>query len=235
MSDPLDEIRRAAFELRQTDPQEAVRVLRRTAAAGGDAEVLARGALGEIYLEEFGDLDGAEHEFRRVLELAPGLAAAELGLARVLREHGDARTADAGFERALLGIARDVQAFRDSQAAEAELPPGIEELVLTLLEVANELGELRSANGRDNAVTVPLDESLLTWAERERLLDATEDTDDWVRFYSLWTRLRLLTGRGEEAIAAIAAAHLPEDDRKGLLAEVRAELGLPLLVTLGKP
>src|SRR5438552_18848596 len=80
----LDEIRRAAFELRLTDPQEAVRVLRRAAGKGGEAEVLARGALGEIYLEELGDLDGAEHEFRRVLQLAPGLAAAELGLARTL-------------------------------------------------------------------------------------------------------------------------------------------------------
>lgn len=232
MSDPLDEIRRAAFELRQTDPQEAVRVLRRAAAAGGDAEVLARGALGEIYLEEFADLDGAEHEFREVLRLAPGLSAAELGLARVLREQGDVKKADAGLERALLGIARDVQGFRESAE---ELPPGAEEVVLTLLEVANELGDLRSAHGSDNAVKVPLDESLLVWAESERLLDATEDADDWVRFYSLWTQLRLLTGRGEEAIAAIASAHLPEADRAGLLAEVRAELGLPVLVTLGKP
>ena len=232
MSDPLDEIRRAAFELRQTDPQEAVRVLRRAAAAGGDAEVLARGALGEIYLEEFADLDGAEHEFRKVLQLAPGLSAAELGLARVLREQGEARMADQGFERALLGIARDVQGFRDSAE---ELPEGAEEIVLTLLEVANELGELRSAHGRDNAVKVPLDESLLVWAESERLLDSTEDADDWVRFYSLWTQLRLMTGRGEEAVAAIASAHLPEEHKKGLLAEVRTELGLPGLVTLGKP
>src|SRR2546428_12174701 len=85
----LADVRRAAFELRQTDPQEAVRVLRRAAATGGGAEVLARGALGEIYLEEFGDLDGAEHEFRSVLEAVPGLPAAEVGLARVLHEAGD--------------------------------------------------------------------------------------------------------------------------------------------------
>lgn len=236
MSDTLDEIRRAAFELRQTDPQEAVRVLRRAAAAGGDAEVLARGALGEIYLDEFADLDGAEHEFRRVLELAPGLSAAELGLARVLREQGDVRAADAGYERALQGLARDAQGLRESQE---ELPPGAEELVLTVLEVAVELGELRAAHGRDNAVAVPLDEALLVWAERERLFEGEEATDapgeDWLRFYSLWTQLRLMTGRGEEAIAAIASAHLPDEDRKGLLAEVREELGLPALVTLGKP
>src|SRR5438128_2378095 len=78
----LDDIRRAAFELRQTDPQEAIRILRRAAQQGGEAEVLARGALGEIYLDELGDLDGAEHEFRRVLQLAPGLSAAEIGLGR---------------------------------------------------------------------------------------------------------------------------------------------------------
>src|SRR6266540_1953536 len=61
-----------------------------------DPEVLAdirRAAfeLGEIYLEEFGDLDGAEHEFRAVLHAVPGLPAAELGLARVLHESGDQR------------------------------------------------------------------------------------------------------------------------------------------------
>ena len=238
MSEPLDDIRRAAFELRQTDPQEAVRVLRRAAAAGGDAEVLARGALGEIYLEEFGDLDGAEHEFRAVLKLAPGLPAAELGLARVLREQGDGE-ADPAFERALSGIARDVQRFRDSAAAGEELPPGVEEVVLTLLEVAVELGELRAAHGNDNAIKIPLDESVLVWAEKERLLDTAdepqdaEDSDDWVRFYSLWTQLRLMTGRGEEALAAIASAHLGDADKAGLAAEVREELGMPALVTLG--
>src|SRR4051812_41462713 len=96
----LDDIRHAAFELRQDDPQEAVRVLRKAAQEGGEAEVLARGALGEIYLEEFGDLDGAEHEFRRVLQLAPGLSAAEIGLARTRQQAGDARGAEAGFVRA---------------------------------------------------------------------------------------------------------------------------------------
>src|SRR2546430_855355 len=89
----LADIRRAAFELRVTDPQEAVRLLRRAAEAGGGAEVLARGALGEIYLEELGDLDGAEHEFRAVLHAVPGLPAAELGLARVLHETGERRGA----------------------------------------------------------------------------------------------------------------------------------------------
>src|SRR5438046_9158570 len=96
----FDDIRHAAFELRRSDPQEAVRVLRRAAAQGGDAEVLARGALGEIYLEEFGDLDGAASEFRKVLAAAPGLAAAGIGLARTGREGGDFAEACAGFGRA---------------------------------------------------------------------------------------------------------------------------------------
>src|SRR5438132_14287090 len=119
----LDDIRRAAFELRQTDPQEAVRILRGAAQQGGEAEVLARGALGEIYLDEYGDLDGAEHEFRRVLQLAPGLSAAEIGLARTRREAGDVQGAETAFVRAMEGLARDVVGFIEAKA----LPAGAEE------------------------------------------------------------------------------------------------------------
>jgi tetratricopeptide (TPR) repeat protein len=218
----LDDIRHAAFELRQTDPQEAVRILRRAAKEGGEAEVLARGALGEIYLEEFGDLDGAEHEFRKVLQAAPGLTAAEIGLARTRREAGDAVRADAGFVRAIEGLSRDIESFRESK----ELPPGAEEVVLTLLEVAVELLELRSegsrselrrgpsatsgsspasgsgAGGTPQDVSVPLDEELLSWAADEKLFEE----DDWVRFHSLWTELRTKGGRAEEALAAVRLA-----------------------------
>src|SRR5437868_13217797 len=108
----IDDIRQAAFELRRTDPQEAVRVLRRAAAQGGDAEVLARGALGEIYLEEFGDLDGAASEFRAVLRAVPDLPAAEVGLARVLHESGDRQGELAALGRAIAGLSRDVEGFR---------------------------------------------------------------------------------------------------------------------------
>src|SRR6266852_3343934 len=120
--DVLADIRRAAFELRQTDPQEAVRLLRRAAAAGGGAEVLARGALGEIYLEELGDLDGAEHEFRAVLDAVPGLPAAELGLARVLHQTGDRRGELQALGRAAEGLSRDVAGFRERKAAGEPLP-----------------------------------------------------------------------------------------------------------------
>ena len=222
----LDEIRRAAFDLRHDDPQEAVRVLRKAAQQGGEAEVLARGALGEIYLEEFGDLDGAEHEFRRVLQLAPGLSAAEIGLARTRREGGDVAAADAGFVRAIEGLSRDIRSFR-----EGAVPAGAEEVVLTLLEIAVELAELRGA-------PVELDEALLGWAADHRLFDAEEDHDDWVRFHALWTRLRLLTGRPEEAVTALReaerAGQLPPDDARELLSLALQELGVAPVVPLGR-
>src|SRR5438128_5493795 len=199
----LADIRRAAFELRQTDPQEAVRLLRRAAATGGGAEVLARGALGEIYLEEFGDLDGAEHEFRTVLHAVPGLPAAELGLARVLHEAGDRRGELQALGRAVEGLSRDVAGFRERKAAGEPLPAGVEEVVLTLLEVALERA------GIDPQTR--LDEDLLRWAAEERLFDALHEEDedpqeDWVRFHSLWTRLRQLEGRAAEAARGLAEA-----------------------------
>ena len=208
----LDEIRRAAFELRRTDPQEAVRVLRRAAQEGGDAEVLARGALGEIYLEEFGDLDGAEHEFRKVLKAAPGLAAAEIGLARTRREAGRLEEADAGFVRAIEGLSRDVKGFTEAK----EIPAGAEEVVLTLLEIGGELAALRRETA-PAAVSVPLDEDLLVWATDEKLFDAEEDLDDWLRFHTLWTELRLLTSRAEEALTAVREA-----EREGQLSAADA-------------
>lgn len=203
----LDDIRHAAFELRQSDPQEAVRVLRRAAKEGGEAEVLARGALGEIYLEEFGDLDGAEHEFRKVLQAAPGLTAAEIGLARTRREAGDEARADAGFVRAIEGLSRDIASFRESK----ELPPGAEEVVLTLLEVSAELLALRAGSGDETSL--PLDEELLSWAADEKLFEE----DDWVRFHSLWTELRTNSGRAEEALAAVRLA-----ERQGELSAAEA-------------
>ena len=246
----LAEIRRAAFELRTSDPQAAVRVLRRAAAAGGGAEVLARGALGEIYLTELGDLDGAEHEYRRVLALAPGLAAAELGLARVLRESGATREAQQHYRSAVASLANDVASFRDRSASGLPIPPGAEEVVLTLLEAAVEAKEKTT-----------FDESLLDWAVRERLFDALsgeegDPVEDWFRFHSLRARLLWLQERQEDsaqahavAVAileqAIAAAErrLPDasaDERGRLEAEIRGYRDALLqssggLVSLGSP
>jgi hypothetical protein len=199
----LSDIRRAAFELRMTDPNEAVRILRRAAAQGGGAEVLARGALGEIYLEEFGDLDGAEHEFRAVLRAVPELPAAEVGLARVLHESGDRRGELDALGRAIAGLSRDVRSFRERKAAGEPLPAGAEEVVLTLLEVAVARASL-------DAHTT-LDEDLLQWAADERLFDALREEDespqeDWVRFHSLWSRFRQLAGHAAEAARALADA-----------------------------
>jgi len=222
----LADIRRAAFELRQTDPHEAVRLLRRAAATGGGAEVLARGALGEIYLEEFGDLDGAEHEFRTVLYAVPGLAAAELGLARVLHQAGDRRGELQALGRAVEGLSRDVAGFRERKAAGEPLPAGAEEVVLTLLESALDRARLDP----DQRV----DEDLLRWAAQERLFDALREEDedpqqDWVRFHSLWTQLRQLLGRPEEAARALAdaeeAGQLPARDAAALRRDALEEAG----------
>jgi hypothetical protein len=196
----LAEIRRAAFDLRTSDPQAAVRILRRAAAAGGGAEVLARGALGEIYLEELGDLDGAEHEYRQVLALAPGLAAAELGLARVLRDAGNVREARDHFRAAVASLANEVASFRQRSARGEAIPPGAEEVVLTLLEASVEAGEKGS-----------FDESLLDWALREKLFDALagdegDPVEDWFRFHSLRARLLWLEGRELDAAQANAIA-----------------------------
>jgi tetratricopeptide (TPR) repeat protein len=225
-------IRNAAFELRTTDPLAAVRVLRRLAGAGGPAEVLARGALGEIYFEELGDLDGAEHEYRKVLALAPGLAAAQLGLARVLRESGAEREAQAYYRGAIASLAAEVAAFRDLAAEGRAIPAGAEEVVLSLLEAAVEAADLGAASaaslatktspsrseesgdgvrGAHDGVAV-FDETLLEWAVRERLFDAlSEDEgdsiDDWVRFHSLRANLLSRTGRPREAAEARARAH----------------------------
>jgi len=198
--DVLDEIRRASFETRIDDPQAAVRALRKLAGRGGQAEVLARGALAEVYLDDLGDYDAAEHEFRRVLEMAPGLHAARLGLARVLREEGRFDDAEAGYCAVLDGMQRDLESFRGR-----ELPPGVEEMVLTLLETGLELSALRAERGRP--APFPLDQPLLAWAAQERLFDSEDDPagDDWERFHGSWARLRHLTGQGGN-IAAIDAA-----------------------------
>jgi hypothetical protein len=235
----LAEIRRAAFDLRRTDPQAAVRVLRNVASKGGGTELLARGALAEIYLEEFGDLDAAEAEFRAVLKGAPGLPAAELGLGRTLRESGRLTEADRCLVSALDGFSRDVAELRQragepegeatAAAQDSELAEGAEEAVLVLLEVAVELAELRHQIGENGSVAVPLDESLLLWARKTRLFDALDEPDDWIRFHLLWTRLRVHTGRAAEAAAVLAAAEaggeLPAAEAARLRSEVLEEAG----------
>ena len=224
----LAEIRRAAFDLRASDPAEAVRVLRRIAEHGGGAAVLAHGALAEIYLDEYGDLDGAESEFRAVLAAAPRLPAAELGLARVLREQGRLVDADSGLARALLGFCTAAESLRNGQQRGEPLPAGAEEEVLSVLEVAVELAEVRHRRGKNGAVQVPLDESLFAWAVKQRLFDAVSDededeSDDWVRFHALWTQLRVLTGRAAEAAASLAEAEAAGQIEGAAAARLRSD------------
>src|SRR5258708_940431 len=168
----LAEIRRAAFELRRTDPEEAVRVLRRIVGQGGAAAGVAHGALGG---------------------------------------RGRLAEGDGGLARALPGFAGAAEALRNAQQRGEPLPPGAEEEVLGLLEVVVELAELRHQRGQNGSVQVDLDESLVGWAVKQRLFDALREEDeeggeDWIRFHTLWTQLRVLTGRAAEAAASLAEA-----------------------------
>ena len=116
-----------------------------------------------------------------------------------------------------------------TRAVELGVEGGAEEVALTLLEVAVELAELRAANAHDKHATVPLDEHWLSWAAEERLFDAEEGQDDWIRFHSLWTRLRLLTSRAEEALTAVREAErggeLPPAEAAQLLSMALEDLG----------
>ena len=204
----LAEIRHAAYDLRESDPQEAVRVLRRVAKQGGLAAALAQGALGEIYLNELGDLDAAEAAFRAVLASEPKLPAAYIGLGRVLREAGRLREADDALSHALLGLTHDATAMRAAREAGDEVE-GDEATILEMLEVSVELCEIRHELGSNGETRTPIDESILTWAADVRLLDDAEDPenwDDWSQFHALWARLRTLTHRANEAVEALAAA-----------------------------
>jgi hypothetical protein len=210
----LDDVRRAAFELRQTNPAEAVRVLRRLARKGGEIEPLVHGALGEILLDDFEDVDGALHHFRKLLQLAPGLAAAELGLARALTKHGDDGGAQEAYVRALAGFEALAAGAKESTGEEAGA--GADEAVLTALELSLEERDLARQFGRQPK-TKPSAE-MLEWAEKARLFDDPEDADDradWARFAQL--RAELIARDGDlpaalklvDTLAAFAPLTLP--------------------------
>ncbi len=197
----LGEVRRAAFDLRQSDPSEAVRVLRRLVRQGGDIEPLAHGALGEILLEDFDDIDGALHHFRRLLTLAPGVAAGELGLARALARNEEREEAQEAYVRALAGFESLASTART--AAGEDQAAGADEAVLTALELAVE--EHLLCRPGDEPRTHPSTE-LLDWAESARLFDDTEepeDKEDWARFAELRAELSALEGDKEAALAHV--------------------------------
>jgi hypothetical protein len=227
-ADVLAEIRHAAYDLRESDPQEAVKVLRRIAKQGGLAAALAHGALGEIYLTELGDLDAAEASFRAVLASEPKLPAAYIGLGRVLREAGRLREADDALTHALLGLTHDTTAMKTARDA-GEPIEGDEATVLELLEVSVELCEIRHQLGSNGSTRTPIDEGILAWAASARLFDTDESDeddgaqDDWAQFHALWARLRTLTHRANEAVTALAEAEAKQELDPMSAARLRSE------------
>lgn len=197
----LAEIRRAAFDLRQTDPAEAVRVLRRLLRGQGEALPLAHAALAEILLDEFDDVDAALHHFGRFVELAPEVAAGHQGLGRALVKAGDARGAHEAFSAAAERLAATIRGAMASPE-----PAGVEEAVLALLDLALDDRELR----RELVVELPplpVADDLLEWAESQRVFDSDEDApgelEDWSRYAGARAELA-----AQDAGTDAALAHL---------------------------
>ncbi|MBS2021160.1 MAG: hypothetical protein JST92_02035 [Deltaproteobacteria bacterium] len=222
----LELIRHAAFELRLTDVQEAIKALRKVVASGGPAAALARGALAEIYFEELADLDGAEGEYRALLKEAPGLPAAELGLSRVLRETGRLGEAEQSLARAAEGLSKSVRADKAAYDQGEELSAGVEEEVLALLEVAVELAFVQAERAKKSAGASvpgkpPVELALFEFAEAAQLFDADAadaeeleelgaidepDLSDWTRFYEHRARLESLLAGAKAAVTLLTAA-----------------------------
>jgi hypothetical protein len=231
--DDLEEVRRAALELRERNPSEAVRVLRKLVKRGGEIEPLAHGALGEILLEDFDDVDGALHHFRKLLALAPGLPAGELGLARALARNGIWQASQDAYVHAFTGFEALAKAGRAAPDVEAA---GMDECVLTLLEIAVEERQMCE----ECKTIVPRTEvsrELLDWAEASRIFDDEDDPEysgDWIRFTGLRTELALLRKDPAEAARIVERlgkfAPLPLD----VLEDMRSQLSGGL-VTLGVP
>ena len=213
--DMVGEIRRAAFDLRRGDPSEAVRVLRRLLREAGPAEPLVHGALGEILLEDFDDVDGALHHFRRLVALAPELPAGHLGLGRALAKNDDRLAAARELATAREGLVRLVE---EARATPDRDHPGADEALLSALELAFEEHDLAG----DAAPMARFDPSLFAFAEEVRLFDADEadDLDDWERYGRLCAALEAQGGELEAALATAARiadrAPLPEPRRHQL-------------------
>lgn len=211
-SNDLDQVRRAAFELRFKNPRDAVRILRTLTKKGGEASALAHGALGEILLDDLNDPDGAEHHFRRLLAVAPGLPAGELGLARALGRNGRLDEAQEAFSRAISGLENQVREIM-SQDEDAG---GAEELLLTALETAVEERELARELAGEGSVRPSPD--LWDWAERVRLFDIHDEVgeaaaEDWMRYAAMRAVLEAYDGELDTALATVdrvaALAPLP--------------------------
>lgn len=213
----LADIRRAAFDLRTRDPQEAVKVLRRAVKKAGEWEALAHGALGEILLDDFDDVDGALHHFEKLRALAPGLPAAELGLARTYGKSGRVGEAQEAYARAMAGMEKALAEGLDADDASAPVNEGLEESLLTALESAVEEREMLLHFPSDRRASTP-SSALLDRAENARILDLEDDegdsdVDDWSRYALLRGTLLALDGQIEDGLAVVEriadAAPLP--------------------------
>ncbi|MFM2152571.1 MAG: hypothetical protein RL199_1006 [Pseudomonadota bacterium] len=209
----LDTLHHAAFELRETDPAEAVKVLRKLVKQGGEVEGLAHGALGEILLEVFEDVDGALHHYRRLVALAPAVPAGHQGLARALAAQGDVEAAKREYALARAGLETMLD---EARTAAAEPPPGIEEGLLNLFVLVDELRGL-------GAQVAPVAARFLDWAEEERLFDVLaddpdddKDLDDWMRYGVAAVSESVLTDGAEAGVALVErlAALIPFEARQ---------------------
>ena len=212
----LDAIRHAAFELRADDPAEAVKRLRQLVKKSGPLEPLVQGALGEILLEEFDDVDGAIHHFQRLVTLAPQLPAGHIGLARSAARNGDTDAAQDAFARSQAGLEKVIEDARAPGASEA-LASTSGEALLTAMELA--LEERRFVEEyRTGRAASQVSAALLTWAEEARIFDdEDEELDDWMRY----ARLRAVLDQPLEAALTQVdrlAQHIPlPQDRAALV------------------
>lgn len=201
-SDDISQVRRAAFELRFSNPREAVRILRTIAKKGGDSGALAHGALGEILLDDLNDPDGAEHHFRKLLDAAPGLPAGELGLARALGRNGLLSDAQDAFSRAVAGLEHHVRELINSKGVDG----GAEELILSALETAVEERELSRELAGEGVVRPSPD--LWEWAEKQRVFDLEDEVgeaavEDWMRYAAMRSVLEAYDGDLDTALKTV--------------------------------
>lgn len=219
----LNDIRRAAFDLRTTDPSEAVRILRRVVRKKSGWEALAHGALGEILLDDFEDLDGALHHYERLYELAPSLPMSSMGLARTYHRLGQIEDAQEAYARTN-ALFEETLAPMLGPLDEGEPPiPGVEEGLLTMLQAAVEEREMLTLTPSSRRASNP-PPTLLDHAEEGRVFDLEMDdggldTEDWGRYALLRGTLLAMDGFIDEGlgvvdrVAALAPLPLPQRER----------------------
>lgn len=203
----LNDIRRAAFDLRTTDPSEAVRILRRVVRKKSGWEALAHGALGEILLDDFEDLDGALHHYEKLFELAPALPMSSMGLARTYQRMGRTDDAQEAYARTCSRFEESLTPLLAPLDAGEPAAPGIEEGLLTMLQAAVEEREMLVMSPSNRRAATP-PAALLDRAEAGRVFDLEGDegefdAEDWGRYALLRGTLLAMDGLIDEALAVV--------------------------------